>query len=66
MATNKKREGTSVVGSFPPSVLQEDKATVNVLENGDIMVVSPIMGLSTKQGILILLFTPSTYTMRTP
>ncbi|MGA7827647.1 MAG: hypothetical protein WCA04_08310 [Geobacteraceae bacterium] len=66
VATNKKREGTSVTSVFPPSVLQEDKTTVTTLENGDIMVVSPVMGLSSKQGILILLYTPPSYTMQTP
>ncbi len=66
VATNKKLEGTSVSGAFSPSVLQEEKTTVSTLENGDIMVVSPIMGLSAKQGILILLYTPPNYTMQTP
>ncbi len=66
VATNKKREGTSVTSVFPPSVLQEDKTTVSTLENGDIMVVSPVMGLSSKQGLLILLYTPPSYTMQTP
>jgi L-lactate utilization protein LutC len=66
VATNKKFEGTSVAGAFPPSVLQEDKLTVSSLENGDIMVVSPVMGLSAKVGVLILLYTPASYTLQTP
>jgi uncharacterized membrane protein affecting hemolysin expression len=66
VATNKKREGASVTSVFPPSVLQEDKTMVTTLENGDIMVVSPVMGLSSKQGVLILLYTPPNYTMQTP
>ncbi len=66
VATNKKREGTSVTSAFPPAVLQEDKTTVTTLENGDLMVVSPVMGLSTKQGILILLSTPPSYTLQIP
>jgi len=65
-ATNKKREGTQVVGVFPPSVLQEDKTTVSTQENGDIMVVSPIMGLSEKLGVLILLYTPPGYSLQAP
>ncbi|MDD2321400.1 MAG: hypothetical protein PHO83_15250 [Geobacteraceae bacterium] len=65
VATNKKREGTSVTSVFPPSVLQEGKTTVTTLESGDIMVVSPVMGLNSKQGILILLYTPPSYTMQT-
>jgi L-lactate utilization protein LutC len=66
VATNKKLEGTSVTGVFPSSVLQVDKTTVSSLEGGDIMVVSPVMGLSSKQGVLILLYTPQSYTMQTP
>lgn len=66
VATNKKREGTSVAGAFPPTVLQEDKTTVTNLENGDIMVVSPVMGLSSKQGVLILLYTPASYNLQAP
>lgn len=66
VATNKKLEGTSVTGAFPPSVLQEDKLTVSSQENGDIMVVSPVMGLSAKVGVLILLYTPQSYTLQTP
>lgn len=66
VATNKKLEGTSVTGVFPPSVLQEDKTEVSTLENGNIMVVSPVMGLSSKQGVLILLYTPPSYNMQTP
>lgn len=66
VATNKKREGASVTGAFPPSVLQEDKTAVTTLESGDIMVVSPVMGLNSKQGILILLYTPPSYTMQIP
>ncbi len=66
LATNKKLEGTSVTGVFPASVLQEDKTTVNSLEGGNIMVVSPIMGISAKQGILILLYTQPSYNLQAP
>lgn len=66
VATNKKLEGSSVEGIFPPSVLQLDKTTVNTLENGDLMVVSPVMGISAKVGVLILLYTPSNYNLQTP
>jgi len=66
VATNKKREGTSVTSTFLPAVLQEDNPTVTTLENGDILVVSPVMGLSSKQGVLILLYTPPRYSMQTP
>ncbi|MDD2271586.1 MAG: hypothetical protein PHP95_07610 [Desulfuromonadaceae bacterium] len=66
VATNKKREGTSVTSIFPLPVLQEDKTVVTAQENGDIMVVSPVMGLSSKLGVLILLSTPPRFTVQTP
>lgn len=66
VATNKKREGTSTTSAFPPTVLQEDKTTVTTLQNGDIMVVSPVMGLSTKLGVLILLYAPASYNLQAP
>jgi L-lactate utilization protein LutC len=66
VSTNKKLEGTSVTGVFPSSVLQEEKTMVSSLEGGDIMVVSPIMGISEKLGTLILLYTPPSYTLQAP
>lgn len=65
-ATNKKLEGTSIEGTFPPTVLQLDKTTVTSMENGNIMVVSPVMGLSAKVGVLILLYTPANYNLQAP
>jgi len=66
VATNKKFEGKPVTDIFPASVLQENKLTVSSLENGDIMVASPVMGLSTKVGVLVLLYTPSSYNLQAP
>jgi hypothetical protein len=66
VTTNKKFEGKPVSDIFPPSVLQETNLTVSTLENGDIMVVSPVMGLSAKMGVLILIYTPASYTLQTP
>lgn len=63
VATNKKLEGTHITAIFPPSVLQVDKTTVTSLENGDIMAVSPVMGLSAKLGTLVLVYTPMRYTL---
>ena len=66
VSTNKKFEGKPVTDIFPASVLQEDKLMVSTLENGDIMVASPVMGLSTKVGVLILLYTPESYNLQAP
>ena len=65
-ATNKKIEGASIEGIFSPTLLQVDKTTVTSMENGDIMVVSPVMGLSAKVGVLILLYTPTNYNLQVP
>lgn len=64
VATNKKFEGKPVTDIFPASVLQEDKTTVSSMANGEIMVASPVMGLSTKVGVLILLYTPASYNLK--
>jgi hypothetical protein len=66
VATNKKFEGKPVTDIFPASVLQENKLMVSSLENGDIMVASPVMGLSAKAGVLILLYTPASYNLQAP
>jgi len=66
VATNKKFEGKPVTDIFPASVLQEDTLTVSSLENRDIMVASPVMGLSDKVGVLILLYTPQSYSLQVP
>jgi len=66
VATDKKLEGAPVASFFPPSVLLEDKTIVSTRENGDIMVVSPVMGVSEKLGVLILLYTPPGYSLQTP
>ncbi|PKN18789.1 MAG: hypothetical protein CVU68_09800 [Deltaproteobacteria bacterium HGW-Deltaproteobacteria-3] len=66
VATNKKFEGKPVTDIFPASVLQEDALTVSSLENRDIMVASPVMGLSDKVGVLILLYTPQSYSLQVP
>ena len=64
VATNKKFEGKPVTDIFPASVLQEDKTTVSSMANGEIMVASPVMGLSSKVGVLILLYTPASYNLK--
>lgn len=66
VATNKKLEGKNITSVCLPSVLLEDKTTVSTLGNGDMMVVSPVMGLSTKVGVLILFYTPASHTKLTP
>jgi C4-dicarboxylate-specific signal transduction histidine kinase len=66
VATNKKLEGKPVTSAFPPSVLQENALTVRSTETGDLLVVAPVMGLSDKVGILILVYAPPALTLKAP
>lgn len=62
-ATNKKLEGAAITDSFPAEVLQVDSTTLTTMANGEIMVVSPVMGLSEKLGILVLVYRPVTFVL---
>lgn len=57
-ATNKKLEGTNISTSFPADVLQTAETTITVRENGEYQVVSPVMGLNAKLGVLVLVYAP--------
>jgi len=59
-ATNKKLEGAAITDSFPAEVLQVESTTLTTRDNGEIMVVSPVMGLSEKVGVLVLVYKPVT------
>lgn len=59
-ATNKKLEGAAITDSFPAEVLQVDTTTLTTRDNGEIMVVSPVMGLSEKVGVMVLVYRPVT------
>jgi len=65
-ATNKQRDGAPVTDFFPPEVLRTDTITVTSREDGDLMVAAPVMGLSDKLGVLILLASPPKYSLDTP
>lgn len=58
-ATNKKREGTPVTSAFPVDMLRVEAITVTTLENGDFLVVAPVLGLNARLGTLILVSSPS-------
>ena len=62
-ATNKKLEGASITDSFPAEVLQVESTTLTTRDNGEIMVVSPVMGLSEKVGVLVLVYKPVTLSL---
>lgn len=62
-ATNKKLEGAAITDSFPAEVLQVDSTTLTTMSNGEIMIVSPVMGLSEKLGIMVLVYKPVTFVL---
>jgi hypothetical protein len=65
-ATNKKREGTPVTSAFPVDMLRVEAITVTTLENGDLLVVAPVLGLNARLGTLILVASPSHSLLETP
>ncbi|MRR07475.1 MAG: hypothetical protein EG828_11150 [Deltaproteobacteria bacterium] len=58
-ATNKKREGTLASSAFPVDMLRVEAITVSTLENGDLLVAAPVLGLNARLGTLILVASPS-------
>ena len=64
LATNKRLEGTPVADSFPGAVLQVDKTTVSSLENRGLLAASPIMGISEKLGVIMVVYVPAEYTLK--
>jgi hypothetical protein len=66
VATNKKREGATVTGSFPPEVLKSNVTMLSTLVNGDLVVAAPVMGLNSRLGTLILVSSPAQYSLEVP
>lgn len=66
MATNKKREGATVTGLFPPEVMKSNLTTLSTLANGDLIVAAPVMGLNSRLGTLILVSSPAQYSLEVP
>jgi len=63
-ATNKKLEGANISTSFPADVLQAEETTITIRENGDYQVVSPVMGLNAKLGVLVLVYAPPAFVVQ--
>jgi hypothetical protein len=66
VATNKKREGATVAGLFPPEFLKSNLTTLSTLANGDLVVAAPVMGLNSRLGTLILVSSPAQYSLEVP
>lgn len=62
-ATNTKLQGAAITDSFPAEVLRADSITITARDNGEIMIVAPVMGLSRKIGVLVLVYMPVTFSL---
>lgn len=65
-ATNKKLEGGNLASSFPGEVLQSESTTISTRGNGELVAVSPVMGLNTKLGVLVLVYAPVAFGLDNP
>lgn len=62
-ATNKKFQGAVITDVFPAEVLQVESTTFTHRNNGEIVVVSPIMGLNERLGVMVLVFSPVSFSL---
>ncbi|MFA7062110.1 MAG: hypothetical protein WC156_14995 [Pedobacter sp.] len=62
-ATNKKLEGTDITSAFPADVLRANETSITHRENGEYLVVSPVMGLNMKLGVLVLVYAPAAFSI---
>lgn len=63
LATNKRLEGTAVADSYPATVLQAEKTVVTSLDNRGFLAASPVMGISGKLGVIIVVYKPAAYSL---
>ncbi len=65
-ATDKKRESAPLTQAFPEAMLRVETIAVSRLENDDILVVAPLLGLNDRLGTLLLVAAPPAYTLDAP
>ncbi|MCK9195772.1 MAG: hypothetical protein M0P16_02190 [Syntrophales bacterium] len=58
VATDKKIEGAQAKDVFPPQLLEQNDVSITEVNNGNLQVAAPIMGLNAKLGTLILIYKP--------
>lgn len=56
VATNKRMEGASLSQFYPSSLLEQYETTVTQLNSEELIAAAPVIGLTAKQGVLILLY----------
>jgi hypothetical protein len=56
VATDKKMEGANLAQYYPSSFLEQYETTVTHLNDEDLVAVAPVMGLTAKLGVLILVY----------
>lgn len=61
-ATDKKLQDSKISEFFPSNVTDVETITISIKDTGEYQVVSPIMGLNEKIGVLILVCAPAQFT----
>lgn len=58
VATDKKLEGVAFSSVYPNELMEKNEIVITDDKNGNILVVSPIMGLSKKLGMFFMVYEP--------
>lgn len=62
-ATDKKRETTTLHQAFPLADLRTETIAVSRLDNGNFLVIAPLLGLNNRLGTLVLIAVPPSYSL---
>ncbi len=63
VATDKKLEGVAFSSLYPVELLEKDEIEIMDDQNGNILILSPIMGLNKKLGMLFMVYEPEKITI---
>jgi len=58
VSTNKKLEGVAFSSLYPMELMEKNEIVITYDQNGNILVLSPIMGLTNKLGMLFMVYEP--------
>lgn len=56
VATDKKLEGVAISSLYPKELIEKNEIEISGDQNGNILVISPIMGLNKKLGMLFMVY----------
>jgi hypothetical protein len=66
VATDKRMEGSKLAKIYPQSVPEQPETKVIPLDNGELMAVTPVTGLTGRLGTLILVYSPGVVSLEAP